>query len=506
MGDAPHLTQDMKESPRTLAFPIEATASRPSGDKHSVVLVADPNEAVRDSLGGLLTNWGYRVVCARNGWEALQVLSAESGPSLAILDWTMTGLDGPEVCRRVRAQNHARYVFMILATVRGQVQDLMSGLGAGADDYVAKPFDAVEVRARLDAGSRILVQKALRESEERFHSAFECAGVGMALVHESGRWLQVNQTLCEFLGYTQQELQATTFQAITHPDDLARALRSRQGMMSGALKTFHTEKRYIHKSGHPVWASLTVSPVRDAEGRIACLVAQVQDIGKRKVAEEALRRSEALFRAIAENAGDVIVVLNPHDAEIRYASRATAEVLGYLPAELEGHCAFDYVHPGDQSRAAEALRYTAETGKSRVTEVRVGHKSGRWRTLDSHAGAIRNDRREVDGVVVVLRVIEDRIHAEEALRTAHAESELFINSVPSILIGTDTSGGITRWNQTAALTFGLSEAAVRGKPLQECGVHWLDFGTGVASDSWLLGEGSRRVENIPFRETVSGTF
>jgi PAS domain S-box-containing protein len=632
MGEAAQVTENTQESPHTPTSPIEAAASRPTDDKHSVVLVADPEEAVRDSLAGLLTNWGYEVVCAANGWEALQILTAEGGPGLAILDWTMPGLDGPEVCRRVRAQKNLHYVFMILATVRGQIRDLMTGLGAGADDHLTKPFDPLEVRARLDAGSRILVQKALRESEERFHSAFECAGVGMALVHESGRWLQVNQTLCEFLGYTQQELQATTLQAITHADDLAKARFSLQQMAGGNLKKYQTEKRYLHKSGHPVWASLTVSPVKDASGKPTCLLAQIQDISKRKVIEEALRRSEALFRAIAENAGDIIVVLNPHDAEIRYASRATAGVLGYLPAELEGHCAFDFVHPDDRSRAAEALRYTAETGESRVTEVRVGHKSGTWRTLDSHAGAIRNDRGEVDGVVVVLRVIEDRIRAQQALRereeqlqllldstaeaifgldlegkctfcnraclqalgfehatdllgrhvhqamhhsradgtpypteqcriccalrrgecahaddevvwradgtcipveywsypvwregkvvgcvitfvditarklaedelrSAHAESELFINTVPSILIGTDAGGCITRWNRTAAVTFGVTEAEVRGKALADCGIRWLDPGMQTLCEDWWQGEGSRKVENIPFEK------
>ncbi|HVO80186.1 MAG TPA: PAS domain S-box protein [Terriglobales bacterium] len=502
----------MGDSPQPTEYTEQTCSRPPTQSVHQVcrhkkeenppvrVLVVDDDEAVRDSMSCLLSSWGYDVVAARDGNEALPLLQAEDGPRLAVLDWMMPGIEGPEVCRRIRASQVSHYVYIILLTARGQRQDLIAGLDAGADAYLAKPADPAELRARLDAGCRIMVQRALRESEERFQSAFECAGVGMALVHLSGRWLQVNKILCDLLGYSREELQATSFQAITHPDDLPKALLSRENMIRGELKAYQTEKRYLHKDGHPVWVSLTASPVRDASGNITCMVSQIQDITQRRSAEEALRRSEALFRAIAENAGDVIVVMNPQTGVISYASPAAEEVFGYAPHELQEHEAFEYLHPDDRARAAESLACTAESGKSRVTEGRVRHKNGAWRTVESHTGAIRNDRGEVESIVVILRVIEDRIRTEQALRVAHAESELFINTVPSILIGTDASGGITRWNLTAATTFGLAEPLVRGKPLADCGIRWLDPGIKAASDGWLQGKGARKVDNIPFEK------
>src|SRR5579864_1971614 len=166
------------------------------------VLVADDDPVTVESLTSLLTEWGYDSVAVRNGQEALELLGANDGPSIAVLDWMLPDIYGTEICRRLRASQNLRYVYLILLTGRDESTDVVEGLGAGADDYLRKPYDPLELRARLDAGSRIVVQKALRESEQRFQGAFEHAGVGMALVDLSGRWLQVNRVLCDFLGYT----------------------------------------------------------------------------------------------------------------------------------------------------------------------------------------------------------------------------------------------------------------------------------------------------------------
>jgi diguanylate cyclase (GGDEF)-like protein len=119
----------------------------------------------------MLTKWGYDAVMARDGVEAWQVLQAPDAPRLAILDWMMPGMDGPEVCRRVRAADREPYIYILLLTARSDSQDLVAGMDAGADDYLTKPFNAQELRVRLRAGSRILdlqqellmAREALRE-------------------------------------------------------------------------------------------------------------------------------------------------------------------------------------------------------------------------------------------------------------------------------------------------------------------------------------------------------
>ncbi len=128
----------------------------------------------------------------------------------------------------------------------------------------------------------------LQESEELFRSAFDYAAIGMALVSSKGHWLQVNRSLCEILGYDETELLSTTFQKLTHPDDLGTALAKIKQLIKGKLPVHQMEKRYLHKQGHAVWVLWSVSPVRERKGGPVHLIFQVQDITDRRRAEERL--------------------------------------------------------------------------------------------------------------------------------------------------------------------------------------------------------------------------
>jgi PAS domain S-box-containing protein len=141
--------------------------------------------------------------------------------------------------------------------------------------------------------------KLARESDERFRSVFECSAVGMALVGRDGRWTKVNRALCEILGFSEQELLTTTFQNLTHPDDLEADLSYATKVFTGEIRFYHMEKRYVHKQGHVIWATLTASAVPDASGRVAYGIAQVQDITARKNAEAALRREQEELQCLA---------------------------------------------------------------------------------------------------------------------------------------------------------------------------------------------------------------
>jgi diguanylate cyclase (GGDEF)-like protein/PAS domain S-box-containing protein len=128
---------------------------------------------------------------------------------------------------------------------------------------------------------------ALRESEERFRSAFDHAA-GMALVGPDGRWIKVNRSLCEMLGYKQEELLAANFQSITHTDDLGTLMANVGKMVHGSLSTHQMEQRYLHKKGHIVWVLLSITVVREEQSDSVNLIFQIQDITDRKRAEERL--------------------------------------------------------------------------------------------------------------------------------------------------------------------------------------------------------------------------
>jgi diguanylate cyclase (GGDEF)-like protein/PAS domain S-box-containing protein len=132
------------------------------------------------------------------------------------------------------------------------------------------------------------ISKALEESQTHFRTAFDYAVIGMALVAPDGRWLRVNRSLCNILGYSEAEFLATDFQTVTHRDDLGRDLAEAYRMITGEIPSFQLEKRYIHKLGYEVWATASTSLVRDTDGQPVHFIIQIQDITERKRAEAAI--------------------------------------------------------------------------------------------------------------------------------------------------------------------------------------------------------------------------
>jgi diguanylate cyclase (GGDEF)-like protein/PAS domain S-box-containing protein len=133
-----------------------------------------------------------------------------------------------------------------------------------------------------DISERKRAEDALLESEERFRGAFEAAAIGMALIGIDGRWLKVNESLCQILGYSEQELTGMTFHQITHPADLDVCVNLVGQLVAGEIEHMRAEKRYIHKNGKIVWIMLSGTLVRDAQGHPIHFVAQMVDITERK--------------------------------------------------------------------------------------------------------------------------------------------------------------------------------------------------------------------------------
>jgi diguanylate cyclase (GGDEF)-like protein len=132
------------------------------------VLIADDDPVSRRLLQVSLGNAGYRVVMAADGAEALQKLNEPDSPRLAVLDWMMPVVDGVEVCRTIRRSAREPYLYIVLLTAKGHQTEIIEGLEAGADDYITKPFDLQELKARLRAGKRILeLQEQLVTAREQ---------------------------------------------------------------------------------------------------------------------------------------------------------------------------------------------------------------------------------------------------------------------------------------------------------------------------------------------------
>jgi len=171
-------------------------------------------------------------------------------------------------------------------------------------------------------------EEALRFSEERFRSAMSHSPVGMAIVSPDGRFAEVNPALCAIVGYSREELLHTRFQAITHPDDLARDLSLVAQLVDRKVETYQVEKRYLHRRGHVVWAQSNVSLVRDAQDRPRYFVKQVQDITERK---RAAAEMQALNERYARHEAAMAMLTRsyvPSPSQFPEVLRSVTEVVG----------------------------------------------------------------------------------------------------------------------------------------------------------------------------------
>ncbi len=231
--------------------------------------------------------------------------------------------------RTVDAVGNVRWVLTTKAPIRDR-QGRISGL----------------VGISRDITDRKQMEETLRESEERFRSAFDNAPIGMSLETPDGRYLMVNKALCEIVGYTEGELLSKNFLEITHPDDVPTDTDKLHKMASGEKRSWQFQKRYIHKTGRVVWVDLNVFLVRSWQGDPLYLIVQVQDITERNQMEETLRDSEERFRKAFDGAPIGMALVGP-DGRWLKVNAALCEIVGYSEDELLTTTFQDITHSDD---------------------------------------------------------------------------------------------------------------------------------------------------------------
>jgi two-component system, cell cycle response regulator len=267
------------------------------------VLAAEDNPVFQSMLRVLLTRWGYEAVIASDGIEAGAILEGPNAPRLAILDWMMPGMDGVDVCRRVRAAGREPYTYILLLSARNEAQDLVFGMDAGADDYVTKPFNPPELRVRLRAGQRILDlhEELLRAREALRYQAMHDALTGL-----------LNR--------------ASVLEAFQR--EMARAVRARQpiSVLMGDLDLFkRINDTYGHMAGDAV--------LREAAQRMKKIVRDYDLVGRYGGeeflivlpgcdGEEAVARAQDIRSAVSNEPFDVGSQAIPVTCSIGVAGRA----------------------------------------------------------------------------------------------------------------------------------------------------------------------------------------
>lgn len=312
-----------------------------------------------------------------------------------------------------------------------------------------------------DITERRRAEAALQENEEKFRGAFDYSSIGMALVRPDGRWLQVNRSICDIVGYSEPELLAIDFQTITHPDDLEKDLEYVRQMLSGEINSYQMEKRYLHKLGHVVWAMLSVSLVRDGQHEPLYFISQIQDITDRKRAEEASRESEERYRELFANANDLIYT---HDLNGNFTSlnKAGERITGYTLDEALKMNIASVVVPEHLERARRMIARKAAEDVSTVYELDIESKDGRRVALELSTRLIYSEGAPL-GVQGIGRDITERKRSEEALSESERRFREMLENIQLIAFMLDTQGNLTFCNDFLLHTTGWQREDVIGR-------------------------------------------
>lgn len=287
-------------------------------------------------------------------------------------------------------------------------------------------------------------EESLRASEKRFRSIYEHSPIGMALISLDGHWLDVNQAICNIVGYSKQELAGLNFQDITHPDDVKADLEHVDALLAGDLLSYNMEKRYIRKDGDLVWVLLTVTLMRDETGAPQYFVAQIKDITERIQATTKLQATLALQSAILSSSNMSMIATDTEGRVVSF-NRAAQHMLQYSPDEVIGYSITALIHDAHEldmrtealslelhrtvGPGFETLTAKARAGLQDAHEWTYIRKDGTRLPVLLEITAIRDAQGEVTGFLGIASDITDRKQKEQAIAAALSEKEILLKEV-----------------------------------------------------------------------------
>ena len=277
------------------------------------------------------------------------------------------------------------------------------------DDQKGSGFIAAVQRPIVDTGEQ---EESSRLNGERFSQAFEYGPLGMALIAPDGHWLTANHRLCDLIGYKAGELQKTTFQRVTHPEDLSAELILAAKTLKGGLPFYEVEKRFIHRDGSIIWAHVTVSLVRDHDGNPLYFIKQVQNITESRLANEKIAQQAALL----DKTNDAIVLCNM-EGRILFWNKGAEAIYGWTAEEMNGRLIRESNPKDILAQYEEASRVTLDKGKW-TGQSAVVHKDSREIVAQFHWSLIKDHAEQPKAFLIISHDITDRTKMEAQLMRA----------------------------------------------------------------------------------------
>lgn len=413
-------------------------------------LIVDDQLSSRKILRYYLEAQGGTVLEAANGAEALELAGREP-LDIIISDAQMPVMDGFQLLREIRLRpDLAATPFIFYSAVYTGADDRALALSLGADAVIAKPKDPEEFWAELKSSLRLskeskrkacekvlleedlflrkysaIVAETLDEtvqSEALFMATFEQAAVGMAHVALDGHWLDFNSKLCELTGYSKAEISQLTLQKITHPEDCDIDEDEVRRLLASEISNYNREKRMIRKDGQLIWINLSVSLLRTPAGTPRCFISVIEEITRRKEAEEGVRASRSNYLNLLHAIVDGMIITDGQGV-VTLLNRAAAALPCLLWKTTLGRPVEETVADLGLATHIRDCLGGGEAGVKREVQL-FDPARNEDRDFQAITSVTRNDEEEATGSITLLREVtaereSSRLKSEFIATAAH---------------------------------------------------------------------------------------
>ncbi|WP_276348586.1 PAS domain S-box protein [Daejeonella sp. JGW-45] len=316
----------------------------------------------------------------------------------------------------------------------------------------------------VDITERKRAEENLRLSEAEFRAAFEYSALGMSLMDIDGRWIRINESFCRILGYTNRELMSRSLYELAHADDRDKDIPFVREVLSGSKKSYHLEKRYIHKNGTVVWVHQASSVVHDIDYKPSHWTVQIQDITEQKAVEDALREERELLRTLIDNIPTAVFIKDLESRKM-LVNKAECDFMGVKDAsEILGKNDFE-LFPIDFARITVAEDQEVFTTRKPIInrEKVITWIDGRTRCLLTSKIPLF-DNGKISGLLGITYDITQIKVAESALLESEKKYRRIFENIQDVFYQTDQEGIVTEISPSIEKHSGYSREEVIGKP------------------------------------------
>jgi len=463
------------------------------------ILIVDDEENVRAALERHLSAAGFDCDQAADGRAALGLLR-ENDYDVALIDLRMPRMGGLDLLKAIRDEGVS--AVPVILSGHGEVTNVMEAMQLGAFDFIEKPASPEVIQdAVARATAHAAVSRRARDMAsvaEEWETVFDASPDMILVLGADWRIFRCNDAVAKRFNTTKENLVGRfCYEALCCHDRPPGFCPCAQ---AGNEDAIHSAA--LH---HPVWDGdfeITRLPLTDDSGHVWGFVNTGRDVTEQKHAESVRRESEEKFRVISSGALDAVIMMDP-EGNVSFWNAAAERVFGYTADEVLGEDLHGILAPAAYSeaylRGIAGFRKTGEGAAiGQTLELTALRKGGEEFPIEISVSGI--GIRGQWHAVGIVRDITERKHAEQELRAAHAEIEMLLSSISSILIAVGPEDRIVRWNATAGQVFGIPADRAVGQPFSNCGIQW-DWPRVLEHVSACLAQNKPvRVDDVPFTQ------